>query len=149
MHILESAAPLPSVRELKHWQSAPVQLPGQEDQIISLTPAAATTSVSGVAAVQTAIEPAEAKSKDKRKTKKPPASDMAILFAMQQMQRALPEIVGGGSERNLVVNSQEAAEADRLKSVGAVPSAAALRGATKRTAEDINKDPAKQARFVV
>jgi hypothetical protein len=149
MSMLESAAPLPLLRELKFWQSAPVQVPGQEEDTMMI-PAIATDQVaSGTETGQSSADAAKAKAKGKQKSKKPPASDMALLLAMQQMQRALPSIVGDGSVRTTPVKSKEAEEAERLKNRGAVPSTAVLRNATKRGAEETSRDPAKQARFAV
>ena len=150
MNMLESAAPLPLLRELKFWQSAPVQIPGQEE-VTLMIPAITTDKVAsevenGDPSTDTAKT---AKAKGKQKSKKPPASDMALLLAMQQMQRALPSIVGQGSARSTSVKSKEAEDAERLKNLGAVPTAAALRNAAKRSAEETSRDPAKQARFAV
>jgi len=147
MNMLESAAPLPLLRELKFWQSAPVQIPGQEEDTLMI-PAITTDKVASE--IENGADAAKtAKAKGKQKSKKPPASDMALLLAMQQMQRALPSIVGQGSARSTSVKSKEAEEAERLKNLGAAPSAAVLRNTTKRSAEETSRDPAKQARFAV
>ena len=106
MNMLESAAPLPLLRELKFWQSAPVQIPGQEEDTLMI-PAITTDKVASE--IENGADAAKtAKAKGKQKSKKPPASDMALLLAMQQMQRALPSIVGQGSARSTSVKSKEA-----------------------------------------
>jgi hypothetical protein len=148
MNMLESAAPLPLLRELKFWQSAPVQLPGQDEDMLTV-PAISTEKLGDEDTEQTQTNSAKTRAKDKRKSKKPPASGMAMLLAMQQMQLALPSIVGDGGAGNLLVKTKEAMEADRLKNLGVVQNAAVKRNATKRAAEETSRDPAKQARFAV
>jgi len=149
MDILESTAPLPLLRELKFWQSAPVQVPGQEEDTLMIPAIATDKLASETENGPSSNDIAKAKAKGKQKTKKPPASDMALLLAMQQMQRALPTIVGDGSARTISVKSKEAEEAEKLKNQGVLPNAAVPRIATKRSADETNRDPAKQARFAV
>lgn len=144
MHQLESSAPLPSIRELKFWQSAPVQLPGQEETIqISSVPAPNEAAQDGghPAAETTARNPEKTK---KNQSKRPP--DMALLWALQTMQQALPEIVGDGTANQDTVKSKEADTADRLTTLNTVPTSGKPRGA-KRGLEDVGRDAAKQARF--
>jgi len=147
MQMLESAAPLPSIRELKFWQSAPVQLPGQEDSAglpVETVPTAAPPDGSvqdGQLPAQPAVRAEKAK---KSQTKRPP--DMSLLWAVRTMQNALPEIIGQVPTSEPTVKSKEADKADRLTSLGMVPTAGKARGA-KRGQEETGRDPAKQARF--
>jgi hypothetical protein len=145
MQMLESAAPLPSIRELGFWRSAPVQVPGRDElvQLPAATGAAETVQGTDDPSAETAKNPEKAK---KSHSKRPP--DMALTFAVRTMQQSLSEIVGQGAANGQIVRSEEAEQADRMKALGAVPISGNARGA-KRGSEETVKDPAKQARFAV
>lgn len=140
MQILESAAPLPSIRELGFWQSAPVQVPGQDEPI---HPPAGVTAAAQDPLAETPRSSGKAK---KSQSKRPP--DMALTFALRTMQQSLSEIIGKDAVNGQSVKSKEAEQADRMKALGAVPMSGNVRGA-KRGPDEAVKDPAKQARFAM
>jgi hypothetical protein len=145
MQILESAAPLPSIRELGFWQSAPVQVPGQDEPVHP--PAGVTAAASTQAAQDPLAETPRISGKAKKsQSKRPP--DMALTFALRTMQQSLSEIIGKDAVNGQSVKSKEAEQADRMKALGAVPMSGNARGA-KRGPDETVKDPAKQARFAM
>jgi hypothetical protein len=161
MKQLELSAPQPSIREIKFWQSQPVQLPGEDEP--GPTGMAELTTATNLQEIESEmqVEPQSQSvatniPKAKAKPKKPIKSDMALLWAIQTMQQALPDImndsIGKGDDR---AKTSETARADELLNLGAVPTIARpgivvpldpVRG-TKRTLQEPTRETGKQARF--
>lgn len=163
MKQLEAAAPLPSIREVKFWQSLPVEIPGQKEG----TPAALPTAASTPGDAQQPTVPTSGSLEDTTKattgggggakaTKTTP-SDSSLLWAIQTMQRALPDMLDPLTHQVQEAKSQEEREADRLLKLGAIvpavmssvpPSRQDMTRGAKRLADSGNQDSIKHARFV-